>query len=86
MTTLTKQEQADLRQVLESPLMRKAMDEAMDWTFREHRGAVTLETCAMNYNHNEGAFNVLNKLRSLAEMKEERSGPSTARRFRPTHD
>ena len=78
-------EQQDLKALLQTPTMTKAVEEALNGVFRERRGATTLETCAMAYNHTEGAVAVLLKLYALAEMKPVFEG-STARRLKPTND
>ena len=84
-TLLTKDQQNDLRAMLETPTMRKALDEALSGVFKEKRNQVTLEGCAMAYNFNEGAFAVLNRLQALAEITPGYEAPS-ARRWRATKD
>lgn len=84
-TLLTEEQKSDLRGMLESTLMRKAIDEALSAVFRERRGQQTLEGCAMSYNFNEGAFSVLNRLQGLADIAPSHAAPS-ARRLRATID
>ena len=78
-------EQQDLKALLQTPTLTKAIEEAINGVFRERRGATTLEACAMAYNHTEGAVAVLLKLYALAEIKPTFEG-STARRLKPTND
>lgn len=85
MTLLSKQEQADLRQMLEGRVMQKAFMEALGEVYREQSGSSTLEACAMSYNVTEGARSVLNKLMILAELKDDIVAPNT-RRLRPIRD
>lgn len=85
-TPLTTSEKQTLKQLLEHPVMCKALSEVLDEQFAEQRGATTLEACAMAYNHNEGAFGVLNRLHRRAELKESFGAPSTSKRFKPTPD
>ena len=84
-TLLSVPEQQDLKALLQSQTLTKAIEEALNGVFRERRGASTLEACAMAYNHTEGAVAVLLKLYALAEIKAPFEG-STARRFKPTND
>ena len=78
-------EQQDLRALLQTPTLTKAIEEAVNGVFRERRGASTLEACAMAYNYTEGAVAVMMKLYAMAEIKPSFEG-STARRFKPTND
>lgn len=83
--TLSTMEKQDLKALLQTPTLSKAIEEALNGVFREKRGASTLEACAMAYNHTEGAVSVLLKLYALAEMKPVFEG-STSRRLKPTND
>ena len=81
--TLSTMEKQDLKALLQTPTLSKAIEEALNGVFRDKRGASTLEACAMAYNHTEGAVAVLLKLYALAEIKPSFEG-STARRLKPT--
>jgi len=83
--TLSTMEKQDLKALLQTPTLSKAIEEALNGVFRERRGACGLEACAMAYNHTEGAVAVLLKLYALAEMKPQFEG-STSRRLKPTND
>ena len=85
-TPLSNADKQDLRTVLESPLFRKVMQEALTATYREKAGAASLEQAAMAYNYTEGARGVLNRLLGMAEIKEELAASTNGRRFRPTND
>jgi hypothetical protein len=80
-TLLSKEEQAELRQMVDSNIMQKAFMEALGDVYKEQSGSSTLEGCAMSYSVNEGARSVLNKLMLLSESKKEVSIPN-ARRLR----
>jgi len=67
--TLTETEQAELRVLLQSPLMRKALSDALGSIQLEKRAATSLEACAMAYNHNEGAMDLVSKLFAMGDVK-----------------
>jgi len=85
-TLLSNIEKQELLMILESPLVKKAIQEALVSTYREKAGAVSLEQAAMAYNYTEGARGILNRLLGMAEIKEEVAASTNARKFRPTND
>jgi hypothetical protein len=85
-TLLNNYEKQDLRVMLENPLLKKSFVEALNSTYREKAGATSLEQAAMAYNFTEGARGILNRLLSMADIKEEISATTNTRKFRPTID
>lgn len=73
-TELTDEQKAELRSMIDSPLLSYALTEALRSVHDEQRGATTLESAAMAYSYQSGARNVLSHLFTMAESKR----PSTA--------
>ena len=68
-TELSDGQKAELRGMIESPLLSLAMTEALRAVHDEQRGADTLERAAMCYSTQAGATRVLSILFDMAESK-----------------
>lgn len=71
MSELSEYEKDSLKQLLENPILKKAMDAALVEIWRKRRGVDTLEASAMAFNYFSGASEVLVELHALADVKKE---------------
>jgi hypothetical protein len=75
-TELSDGQKAELRGMIESPLLSLAMTEALREVHEEKKSAVTLEEAAMAYSTQAGATRVLAVLFGMAESKQPSIGIS----------
>jgi hypothetical protein len=64
-------EKAELRELLASPVYRKATGLSLQALWRSRRGAVTLEESGLAHHYHQGACDVLEGLQTLAMAKKE---------------
>ena len=65
------QDKAELRQLLESRIYKRAVSESLGALWKGRKGAVTVEESALAHKYHEGACDVLEGLHLLAKVKAE---------------
>jgi hypothetical protein len=68
MSAFNAEEKRELARHLESPVMKKAISEALHALWRSKRGLETLEASAMAFNYHSGACDVLEALHGFTEV------------------
>lgn len=66
---LSEGQQAELKQLLDSPLLQAAIDWALADSWKAKAGESTLETAAMAYAYQQGTTDLVAKLYSLVKAK-----------------